>query len=208
MNRLFMVLVTVALSSLAPAKLCAQSILHYTIQPGSQYTFKPSPFVPIPGGQPSEFQLDFGVSGLLTLEWNGAASPARILNADLLLSGNEAIQNSPPPFSPVTAEGVASYLEARLFNQTPVTDAYVEYVAQQPTGLRVRDFQDGQITLTGGFDGTFVDGFGMLFNVSAALVPEPSTLALAGSSLFALSLLRRRRQRESPEPVAGCLAAN
>lgn len=192
MNRLFMVLVTVVLSSLAPAKLSAQSILHYAVQPSSTYTFKPSPFVPIPGGQPSDFQLDFGVSGLLTLEWNGAASPTRILNADLLLSGNEAIQNSPPPFSPVTAEGVASYLVARLFNQLPTTDAYTEYAAQQPTGLRLKDFHDGQITLTGGFDGTFVDGFGMLFNVSAALVPEPSTFALMASTLFAVSLIRRR----------------
>jgi hypothetical protein len=188
-------MVLVALSSFAPANLHAQSILHYAIQPGSQYTFKPSPWIGIPGGQPSEYQLDFGVSGLLTLEWNGAAGPTRILNADLLLSGNEAIQNSPPPFSPVTAEGVASYLEARLFNQLPTTDAYTEYAAQQPTGLRLKDFHDGQLTLTGGFDGTFVDGFGMLFNVSAALVPEPSALALSGSSLLGLSLLRRRRPR-------------
>jgi hypothetical protein len=172
--------VAVAISSaLAPAGLPAQETVQYAISPGSQYTFKPSPFIGIPGGQPSEFQLDFGVSGFFTVEYDNPADTARILSADIALFGNEAIQNNPPNgFTPVTAARVASYLEERLFAEFQVAGEFVEYAAQQPTGLRLRDFLNGVLTLTGGFDHTPVDGTAMLFNVSASVVPEPASLIL------------------------------
>ena len=45
------------------ARLIAPDAVQYAIDPGSQYTYKPSPWLGIPGGQPSEYQLDFGISG-------------------------------------------------------------------------------------------------------------------------------------------------
>jgi hypothetical protein len=174
-----------------PAEGGAGEIIQYSIAPGSRYTFKPSPWVGIPGGLPSEYQLDFDVSGTLAIEFNDSSTATRILAAEITLSGNESIQTGlPNELTPVTAALVAEYLESRLFQEYSIAAEYLEYSAEQPTGLRLRAYADGVLGLSGGFDNTFLDGGAMLFDFTASAVPEPIALMLLcfGSVCF----LRRR----------------
>src|SRR5688572_12512722 len=78
----------------------------YQINPGGLYRYLPSPFISIPGGMPSETQLDFGIGGTFDYRLDTTAEEARLLNLNLFLTGNEAIQSSPPPVAPVTADRV------------------------------------------------------------------------------------------------------
>jgi hypothetical protein len=152
--------------ALAPGRLPGQEIVRYVIAPGSLYTYKPSPWVGIPGGQPSPFRLDFGVSGNLVVAYDGYWS--QILSAGIQFSGNEAIQNNPPsPDTPVTAALVADFLESMFFQEVQITSQYTEYAPDPPSGPILRDYVNGNMTLTGGFDGTVFDGIAMLFNITA-----------------------------------------
>jgi len=169
------------------AKLAAEEVVPYVIEPGSIYTYKPSPWLSIPGGEPSPYQLDFGVNGTLSIEYDRMAATARLLNVELVLTGNEAVQMNPPyELMPVTADRVEDWLEARLFHNLFVLAPVDQYQAENPSGLYLYDFLNGAVQLQGGYDITFVDGDGMLFNVAARVtpIPEPGSLALAGIALI------------------------
>jgi hypothetical protein len=170
--------------------------LRYTISPGSTYTYKPSPFLGIPGGMPSEYQLDFGISGTFGVQAiaGSPTAPAsfRFIDLDLTLTGNEAIQAAPPDLAAVTAERVAEWLEARHMVNVPSVPEFSAFRDEDVTGLMAQDFND-RLTLTGGFDITPVDGTAMLFNVTAVPVPEPTAALAVTLAIAALHTASRSR---------------
>ncbi len=181
--------------ALAATAQAAVDVQQYALDAGSKYSYLPSPFLPIPGGMPSETELEFGVSGLFSVEYDRMANTAKFLDLDLTLSGNEAVQNDPPPYGLVTADRLEEWLAGRLFELEPLGAPINLYLDQTLEGLAFTDFLVGRVTLTGGYNATFVDGDGIEFAWSAAAVPEPTTFAL-GIATFGWSIaVARGRQR-------------
>ena len=172
------------LTHLAKDRASAQSIevRSYQILPGSMYTYKPSPWVGIPGGMPDPFRLEFGVDGAFDVEFDDTADTARLVNMQLALTGNEAVQMNPPLISPVTADRVEDRLEERVLHNQFVAGPYEQY-KDSVWQFFLADFLNGAIELNGGYDATFVDGDGMLFDLSARQIPEPAagTLIVMGA---------------------------
>jgi hypothetical protein len=155
----------------------AAELKRYEITPGGTYTFLPGPEGPgIPGGMPDAFRLDFGVSGLFTVEYDEAM--ARLLDVDVTLTGNQQVQENPPGGWPVSSERVATWLEARDFEKQPVAGPFDLYTDETWQGLSLIDTLNGMIRLEGGFDRTGVDGPAMQFSLNAVLIPEPGGLLL------------------------------
>jgi hypothetical protein len=117
------------LTHLAKDRASAQSIevRSYQILPGSMYTYKPSPWVGIPGGMPDPFRLEFGVDGAFDVEFDDTADTARLVNMQLALTGNEAVQMNPPLISPVTADRVEDRLEERVLHNQFVAGPHEQY---------------------------------------------------------------------------------
>ncbi|MBA4104407.1 MAG: hypothetical protein C0485_01525 [Pirellula sp.] len=162
----------------------------YQIEPGGQYEYKPSPWVGIPGGVPSQYELDFGIGGTFVYELDTTAETARLLNLNLFLTGNEAIQAAPPDFTPVTADRVETYLANQLFVEDFIGGLFHLKSSTVP-GLKLTDSLTGNITIAGGFDMTPVDGHGMRFQFSAVAIPEPTGIVLFAAAAFCI--VRRRR---------------
>lgn len=163
----------------------------YQIDPGGQYEYKPSPWVGIPGGVPSQYELDFGIGGTFTYELDTTAMTARLLNLNLTLTGNEAIQAQSPPPGLVNAANVARYLNSKLFVEDFIGGP-LHLKAEAIPGLKLTDSRNGNIALVGGYDSTPVDGNGVYFQFSAQAIPEPTGMALgAAAALFCI--VRRRR---------------
>lgn len=163
----------------------------YQINATGKYTYKPSPWVGIPGGVPSEYQLEFGISGTFTYELDSVGPAARLLNLDLTLTGNEPIQAAAPDFHAVTADRVATWLAGHTF-VTDFIGGLLHLQSSTTSGLKLTDSLSGNIAINGGFDHTPADGAGMLFQFSAIRVPEPTSAALLAMSPLAL---RRQRKR-------------
>ena len=179
----------VALVATAPKDAAAQ-VQRYAINPGGEYTYLPSPEGPgIPGGMPSAYELDFGITGFFSIEYGD--STARLLDVDLMLLGNEPVQSNPPGLALVTPDRVATWLEERRFIQLPVGAPFDVY-ADELFPLRLTDFLNGALALDGGFDFTPSDGIGLNFNLNATLIPEPASWLLACLATTALALLRCR----------------
>jgi hypothetical protein len=166
----------------------------YQINPGGVYQYLPSGFVPIPGGMPSEYQLDFGIGGTFTYELDSVGPTARLLDLNLVLTGNETIQAAPPPVAPVTADRVEQYLASNTFVPDTI-GAFLYLKSSTYPNLKLTDTLSGGLFITGGFDGRFIDGAGLHFQFIASEIPEPSTIALAAAA--ALVLLRARRRISS-----------
>ena len=164
----------------------------YQIDPGGQYQYKPSPWVGIPGGVPSPYELDFGIGGTFVYELDTTAETARLLNLNLFLTGNEPIQAAPPDFTPVTADRVEAYLAGHLFVEDFI-GGLLHLESSTVPGLKLTDSLNGNIAITGGFDMTPVDGQGMQFQFSAQAIPEPTGMALVTAAAAALCIVRRRR---------------
>ena len=164
----------------------------YQIDPGGQYQYKPSPWVGIPGGVPSQYELDFGIGGTFTYELDTTAETARLLNLNLFLTGNEAIQLAPPDFTPVTADRVETYLASHLFVEDFI-GGLLHLESSTVPGLKLTESLNGNLLIAGGFDMTPVDGQGMEFQFSASVVPEPTGMALYTAAAAALYIKRRRR---------------
>ena len=164
----------------------------YQIEPGGQYQYKPSPWVGIPGGVPSQYELDFGIGGTFTYELDTTAETARLLNLNLFLTGNEAIQAAPPDFTPVTTDRIETYLANQLFVEDFI-GGLLHLKSSTVPGLKLTDSLNGNLLIAGGFDMTPVDGHGMEFQFSASAVPEPTGMALFTAAAAALYIKRRRR---------------
>ncbi len=166
----------------------------YQIHGGGMYQYKPASLGPgIPGGMPSDYQLDFGIGGTFDyqLETNiGVAPTAKLLNLNLFLTGNEAIQAAPPALVPVTADRVETYLAGHLFVEDFI-GGLLHLESSTVPGLKLTDSLSGNIAIDGGYDGTFVDGDAIQFQFGAVAVPEPAAIPLL--AVAALALLRRRR---------------
>jgi hypothetical protein len=162
----------------------------YQINVGGTYTYKPSPWTGIPGGVPSDFQLDFGIGGTFTYELDTVGPTARLLDLNLVLSGNEAIQAAAPDFHVVTSDRVETWLAGHTF-VTDFIGGLLHLKSSTTSGLKLTDGLNGNMGISGGFDGTPVDGTAMLFQFSASAVPEPASAALI--TLAAAALLRKRR---------------
>jgi hypothetical protein len=163
----------------------------YRINPGGQYEYKPSPWVGIPGGSPSPFELDFGIGGTFTYQLDTTAQTARLLNLDLTLTGNEPIQAAPPASVPVTAERVEAWLASQLFVEDFIGGLLHLESSTRPN-LKLTDALNGNLTLVGGYDSTPVDGDGIHFNFSAVAIPEPAAATLMAVAM-AFGIVRNRR---------------
>src|SRR5690242_8166290 len=110
MNATRFVIALSLLNLVAATATAAVTQTTYQINPGGQYQYKPSPWVGIPGGVPSQYELDFGIGGTFTYELDTTAKTARLLNLNLVLTGNEAIQAQSPPPGLVNAANIERYV--------------------------------------------------------------------------------------------------
>ena len=189
-NRFLPTLLLVCLVAVPAAAAVTQTT--YQINAGGQYEYKPSPWVGIPGGVPSDYELDFGIDGTFVYELDTTAQTARLLNLNLTLTGNEAIQAAPPAFGLVTADRVETYLASHLFVEDFI-GGLLHLESSTVPGLKLTDGLNGNIAIFGGYDSTPVDGDGVQFQFSASAVPEPAGIALLAAATAALCIVRRRR---------------
>jgi hypothetical protein len=188
-TRLIASLLFLALTATAAPAAVTQTT--YRINPGGQYEYKPSPWVPIPGGVPSPSELDFGIGGTFTYELDTTAKTARLLDLDLALTGNEPIQAAPPTLAPVTADRVEAWLANQLFVEDFIGGLLHLESSTRPN-LKLTDALNGNLTLVGGYNLTPVDGDGVHFNFSAVAIPEPAAATLMAVAL-AVGFVRKRR---------------
>ena len=162
----------------------------YQILPGGQYEYKPSPWLPIPGGTPSPSALGFGIGGTFVYELDATAKTARLLDLNLTLTGNEAIQAAPPLLAPVTGDRVEAYLASHLFVEDFVGGGLHLESSTRPN-LKLTDGLNGALSLVGGYDTTPIDGDALRFEFRAVAIPEPAAATLLAAA--ACKLVRRRR---------------
>ncbi|MBA3483590.1 MAG: hypothetical protein H0T51_17420 [Pirellulales bacterium] len=188
-NRIAGALVLLVLSAAPGGADVTQQI--YQINPGGDYQYFPSPEGPgIPGGMPNDFQLDFGIGGTFTYEFDTAGPTARLLDLNLFLTGNEAIQAAPPIGGRVTADRVEAYLASHTF-VTDFIGGLVHLESSTHSNLKLTDAVNGNLAIFGGYDARPVDGDGLNFQFSARVVPEPVSILQFTTS--ALAIMRRRR---------------
>lgn len=191
MNAARLVASLLFLALTATAARAAVTQTTYQINPGGLYEYKPSGWTPIPGGVPSPSELDFGIAGTFTYELDTTAKTARLLNLDLRLTGNEAIQAAPPALTPVTSERVEAWLASQLFVEDFIGGLLHLKSSTRPN-LKLTDGLNGNLSLIGGYDATPVDGDAIRFNFSAVAVPEPAAATLMAIAL-AVGTVRKRR---------------
>lgn len=163
----------------------------YNINSVGHYGYQPSPEGPgIPGGAPNNYQLNFGLSGTFTFELDTAGPTARLLDLNLVLTGNEAIQAAPGDFHPVTADRVEAWLASQTFVQDLI-GGMLHFESSSVPGLKLGAGPGRGLGVSGGFNHTPADGTAMQFHFGAIRVPEPASAALL--ALYAAVLLRRRR---------------
>jgi hypothetical protein len=183
MNAKRIALVSILLLLAAPAHAVVTQQA-YQINPGGSYQYKPSGEGPgIPGGMPSDYQLDFGIGGTFVYELDATVPTARLLNLNLVLAGNEAIQAAPPVFGRVTADRVESYLANQMFVEDFI-GGLLHLKSSTFPNLKLTDGLNGNLTITGGYDNTPVDGDALHFQFSAVAIPEPTALMLLAVAVF------------------------
>ncbi len=173
------------------ARPSAAGVLRYDIEPGGQYTYLASgESIGIAGCSPSDFECLFGIDGSFSVMADAGTDIATLLDVDLTLIGHdEAQQNALTPF--VTAEGVADWLEDRSFRDLQVLGPFTLFADEEFPDLVLTDLLTGTVTLSGGFDHRAFDGDGVQFEVTAVVVPEPSSIVLLAVGLAVASALRR-----------------
>ena len=170
----------------------------YTTSPNGTYLYVPSPEGPgIAGCDPSFFSCSFGIGGEFTVEYGD--STARFTNLNLVLSGNEVVQNNPPGGALVTADRVEAWLAGRVFELDSESALAAVYVDSEFPTFTMLSSPDGELSLTGGYNHTFFDGNAVHFDFTATVVPEPSAWATAiMTMLVLLPGWRSCRQRTQP----------
>jgi hypothetical protein len=172
-------------------RVVAAEVQRHQINSDGQYTYLPSPMGPgIAGGVPSNYQLDFGVTGFFSVEYADAA--ARILDVDLTFVGNQTVQENPPELTLVTADRVEDWLESRQFVQESTTETFALYTDQIFPDFKLFNFSDGTVRLEGGYNATPADGIGVQFRVNALAVPEPSSQLMFCVALLFGGIGRRK----------------
>ena len=175
----------------AAAHPLAASVLRYDIESGGQYTYVPSPEgIGIPGCDPSDFECVFGIDGSLSVMVDADTRIATLLDVDLTLIGNDDVQQSAPTQF-VTAEGVADWLEDRSFESLITAGPFEIFADETHPNLQLTDFLNGTITLSGGFNNTPSDGVSVDFELTAMVVPEPSSVFLLATGLTVALIWRR-----------------
>jgi hypothetical protein len=203
MNAKITLLTLFALATTAATAVADFTQTTYQINPGGQYTYKPSGFGPgIPGGDPSEYQLDFVIGGTFVYELDTAGPTARLLDLHLVLTGNEDIQASPPSFATVTSDRVGEYLASHTFVEDFV-GGLLHLKSSTQEGLKLTDSLNGNLAINGGFDATPVDGTAVLFDFSATAIPEPTAITLFAAAVLPLQGRSSRSARlpEKNSPV-------
>ena len=177
----------------AAAHPLAAGVLRYDIEPGGQYTYLPSPEgLGIPGCDPSDFECVFGIDGRFSVMMDPDTRIATLLDVDFTLIGNDEVrQSAPTPF--VTSAGVADWLEDRSFEHFPIGGPWEVFVDETHPNLVLTDFLNGTVMLSGGFNNTAFDGEGVHFELTAEVVPEPSSAILMAIGLACAVLGRRAR---------------
>jgi len=167
----------------AAAHPLAASVLRYDIEPGGRYTYCPSPEgIGIPGCDPSDLECVFGIDGSFSVMVEPDTRIATLLDVDLTLIGNDEVQQSAPtPL--VTDEGVADWLEDRSFENLITAGPFEVFADETHPNLQLTDFLNGTVTLSGGFNNTPSDGDGVDFELTAEVVPEPSSVFLLAVGL-------------------------
>ncbi|TWT90656.1 hypothetical protein Mal64_10500 [Pseudobythopirellula maris] len=185
---LFAAAALLAVSTAAP--LMQAETLRYAIDPGGRMTYFPSPFTPIDGCQPNSAECEFGVSGSFSVDYDSTTDSAVLLDLDLMLTGNDAVQIAPPVATLTSKLAVEAYLASRQFDDLPTAGPFDTYTDQSHPALVLTSFNNG-VSLAGGYDTRAMDGDGVVFILTASVIPEPASLALTAP--LALLLLRRRR---------------
>ena len=190
--------------------------VRFEILPGSQYTYIPSAASPPAGvdgcsaGADGDLRCDFEIAGLFNLrvDPNG---PTRITDADLSLSGNQAIAGQ----ALTTSAGVEQFLEDLILVSAPsptTTAAFNTPLLSGPIDpiSLVIDTPGSGGSLSGGFREVFVFSFvpgstglpsnlgeGIEFQVNlqqvTVSVPEPNSLTIIGFTVTIAGLRRRRK---------------
>lgn len=178
------------------------AILRYRVIPLQfpvpQYVYRPP--TAIPGGMPSPELLEFGVVGEFSVDYQGGMGSARFIDVDLTLTGNEIVQNSPPPGALVTSDRLAEWLEARTMHQVISATIVAIYEDVHLPGLRLRsDLNLPYIEYTN-FDFLFPPDEDVAFQLRAVLVPEPS--GLAAVAVCTGSWILRRRSVSSSKATS------
>lgn len=180
-TRLAVALLSLCLVATAPT--VRAGVRYFSIVPGGEYTYLPSPWVGIPGCAAGGYRCDFDVAGAFAIDFDEATNTADFVYGAFHLTGNEQAQADPPNFSPVTASRVADWLGNRSFQlaapTSPDADRYQEVVI---SGLELLDFGSGGVRLTGGYNSTFVDGAGIDFDIRGTeLAPLAGDFDLDGT---------------------------
>ena len=153
--------------------------VNFEILPGSTYTYFAGNFagIGVDNCSPNDFQCDYGLAGLFSLEIdsNGSAS---ITNSNLELTGNETA--GPGGLTPLTnAAGLQAWLEGLDFFSIPTLPTSAGFQAQTFPEQTTLLFDTPGIngSLTGGFDlrGGDGDGISIQASLRQVAVPEPST---------------------------------
>ena len=152
---------------------------HYEIQPGGEYVFSPSPlsaFFLIYDCARLDNGCQFAVGGSFDLEFDESADEVIVADANLLLQGNDEVQESSYS-TMVTSDGVSDWFTRLTFALISQEDTTFRYVEKNNSFMTLTRFADGSVNISGGFDNTFADGLGMDFQVTALTVPEISHCA-------------------------------
>lgn len=167
-NNALILAVLLSGASAAMGEDITSTMKHFEIEPGSTYTYLPSPWVGIPACEPNSFRCDFGISGSLSVY----TLDDRLLSfahADLTLEGNESVQQTEDDYQIVRADLVEVLLKGSTFHQTDIG----VFSRNRSGGTFEARIGDNEFALLGGINLTFADGDGYSFDVRASS-PAPS----------------------------------
>lgn len=174
----------------------ANAVLYEIVAPSSSYVYLVPPEGPgVSGCQPDSFHCEFDISGSFVFGVDLMTSEGRFLALDLVLAGNETTT-----YGPLAAAGTVEWLLATQVSPLPLeSTAGGSLLFRQPAlgwnSIEVL-ITGNQLSLTGAYDHTFVDGNGHAFEVLAVAVPEPVSLQLIAAALTAAFAAARGRRPE------------
>jgi len=188
-------IICAAVCTMLPAITYSQSTNYQLVAP-SDYSYFDGGF----NANPTNFV--FNLSGTFTLNENFALGQATITNANLQFSG----PTPPDPLLPQTSpQGVEAWLEAQTFASAVSIGTENTWTLPNPNVFQNFTISYNNVaanrlaTISGGIDGSAVDGDAFEFNARAiaVAVPEPTCLPIFLLTGIALSAKRVRRTTET-----------